>query len=274
MLLPHASLSPLEAILLGLVQGLTEFLPVSSSGHLVLAQRLLNVRESGILLEIALHTGTLFAVVVALRRDLVRIVQDLIAALAACPRKGLGALRRASPLGWLIVATLPAAIAGLLLRKQVEAAFESPRAAAGFLILTGVILLATRFRPRAVRPMNASRAFIMGLAQAVSLLPGVSRSGSTTSAGMLAGVAPPEALRFSFLMSVPAILGSIIVSLPDWSKSVEASSLPVLTLGTAMSFLAGLAAIAWLMRIVAHGRFHWFGVYCLIVGLAGVFLLG
>jgi undecaprenyl-diphosphatase len=268
------AVSPAAAILLGLIQGLTEFLPVSSSGHLVLAQALMHVREQGILLEVVLHAGTLGAVIVALRRDLWQIVREALIAAAAVPRDGVRALAGARGAGLLILATLPAAIAGLALRGSIESAFEDPRATAACLVVTGLILLATRWLHARPRPLGGPLALVMGLAQAVSLLPGISRSGSTVSAGLMAGAAPRDAVRFSFLMSVPAVLGSLVVGLSEAIHTPGTHAWAALALGFATAFVAGLVAIALMMRIVARGRFYLFGIYCLLVGIAGWIWLG
>lgn len=264
--------SPLIALLLGLIQGLTEFLPISSSGHLVLAQTLLDVRQPGIVIEVVLHAATLLAVIVALRREVARVVADAWLALRALPREGWGALRRARYAGWLLLGTVPAALAGLTLEGPIEAAFERPATAAACLLVTGLFLLATRWA-RERRPLGGRLSFGIGLAQAVSLLPGISRSGATVSAGLFLGAAPGEAVRFSFLLSIPAILGSVVLALPDLAAASEGQGLAFLGIGFVAAFLAGLAAIAWMLRLVARGKLHWFGVYCLLAGGAALWLL-
>jgi undecaprenyl-diphosphatase len=273
-LIPTLAVSPAVAALLGLIQGLTEFLPVSSSGHLVLAQALMHVREQGILLEIVLHVGTLAAVIVALRRDLWQIARDALLALSAVPRDGLRALAGARDAGLLLLATLPAALVGLALRGAIESAFESPRATAACLVVTGLILLATRWLHARPRPLGGRIALVMGLAQAVSLLPGISRSGSTVSAGLMAGAEPRQAVRFSFLMSVPAVLGSFVLGLSEGLHTTGAHAWPSLLLGFMTAFVAGLVAIALVMKVVERGRFYLFGFYCLVVGIAGWLWLG
>jgi undecaprenyl-diphosphatase len=273
-LIPILAISPAAALFLGLLQGLTEFLPVSSSGHLVLAQALMHVREQGILLEIVLHAGTLVAVCVALRCDLWQIVREAALAVAAVPRRGVRALAGARGVGLLALATLPAAVAGLGLRDTVESVFENPRATAGCLVVTGLILLATRWLHSRPRPLGWRLALLMGLAQVLSLLPGISRSGSTMSAGLMGGAAPREAVRFSFLMSVPAVLGSLVLSLPEGVRTMGVHAWPALALGFVASSVAGLVAIALVMRIVTRGRFYVFGIYCLLVGIAGWLWLG
>lgn len=266
--------SPLIGILLGLIQGLTEFLPVSSSGHLVLAQELLGAPRPGIALEIVLHAATLLAVLWTLRLEVAAVAGEAWGALAGLPRRGPAALREARGVWLLILATIPAALAGLLLRGGIEAAFESPRAAAGCLVVTGLLLLATRRLRLRPRELGGRPALAMGLAQALALLPGISRSGWTVGAGLILGVASAKAVRFSFLMSVPAVLGSLILTLPDVVRDAGGHGSLFLAAAFLAAFLSGVAAIRWMLRIVARGRLHYFGFYCLAAGIAGWVLLG
>jgi len=259
--------SPLIGILLGLIQGLTEFLPVSSSGHLVLAQELLGAPRPGIALEIVLHAATLLAVLWTLRLEVAAVAGEAWGALAGLPRRGPAALREARGVWLLILATIPAALAGLLLRGGIEAAFESPRAAAGCLVVTGLLLLATRRLRLRPRELGGRPALAMGLAQALALLPGI-------GAGLILGVAPAKAVRFSFLMSVPAVLGSLILTLPDVARDAGGHGSLFLAAAFLAAFLSGVAAIRWMLRIVARGRLHYFGFYCLAAGIAGWVLLG
>jgi len=262
------------AALLGLIQGLTEFLPVSSSGHLVIAQALLRARSPGITLEIVLHAGTLCAVVVAYRKDLFRLLVDALGALRDAPHQGWSALRRARELGWLVLATVPAALAGLALQDRVEAVFERPRVTALLLCVTGLLLLATHAVRRRRGELGVGRVIAMGLMQAVSLLPGISRCGATLSGGLFAGGRPEAVVRFSFLMSVPAILGSLVVHLRELAAASEGGGWLSYAVGFAVAFVCGLLAIRVLLRTVARGRLYLFGIYCLVVGLGGWFWLG
>jgi undecaprenyl-diphosphatase len=256
-----------EAILLGLLQGLTEFLPVSSSGHLVLAQELLRAPQPGITLEITLHAGTLLAVLFAYRRDVATLVRDGVGALRGVAHDGWSALRQAREIGWLLLASIPAGLAGILLDRPIEAAFERPPAAAAFLLVTGVMLLATRWLRRGTRPVGSRSALAMGMAQAISLLPGISRSGATITGGLAVGAQAGRVVRFSFLMSIPAILGSLLVNLPELTALRGSAELGAHGAGFLVAFLSGLVAIRLLVTVVARGRLHLFGVYCLVAGL-------
>jgi len=263
--------SLLATLLLGLLQGLTEFLPISSSGHLVLAQTVLDAPTKGIVLEVILHAGTLLAVLVAFRRDLWTMLSD--GAIYLRRPRGVTAPEGVQELGRLVLATLPIVVVGVLGRAAIEDVFENPRAAAFCLLVTGLLLLATRFAPARGRRPNAGIALIMGLMQVVSLLPGISRSGATISGGMLAGGEPRATARFSFLMSVPAILGSVVIELPNLLSGWTRGALLTYGAGFALAFLSGLAAISLLLRVVGQGRFFLFGIYCLVLGLVGIILL-
>ncbi|MCK4305609.1 MAG: undecaprenyl-diphosphate phosphatase [Candidatus Eisenbacteria sp.] len=259
--------SILIALLLGLLQGLTEFLPISSSGHLVLAQELLRAPAPGIAVEVILHAGTLLAVLVTYRRDLWGMVRGLPEVLrprfAPACRLSVGT-REA---GLLILATLPVVLAGLLWRGSIEDAFDSPSVASSMLVVTGILLLSTKFaKPQAMGP-NAMIALIMGAMQVLSLLPGISRSGATISGGLFAGGDPKQMARFSFLMSVPAILGSLVLQLPELAASWRGGLMLPYAAGFFMAFLSGLVAIRILLRLVARGRFFVFGIYCILAGL-------
>ena len=253
-----------EAAVLGLVQGLSEFLPVSSSGHLVLGQALLGTRTGGITFEVLVHFGTLLAVLTALH--------DRVRALVT------GCLRGRSDARWtvllLALATVPAAAVGFLFEGAIEATFADPRAACGWLILTGAVLFSTRFASGRRIQLDLPDAVAIGLAQAFAILPGVSRSGMTISAGLWRGVDAREAAVFSFLLSVPVILGATAVKVsalvahpPAWEALVP------LLVGTVAAYVAGVVAIRWLLAILRGGRLDRFAYYCWAVGILGLGLL-
>ncbi len=255
-------MKPLTVLVLSVVQALTEFLPVSSSGHLVLFGRLLpgGAETPGIALEVVLHLGTLLAVVFYYRRD--------IAAIARGASRGeRGSIRM---LLLLALASVPAALAGLLLKGAVERAFEAPALVTGLLALNGLVLLAAGL-PRAggsrTRTHGVFTALAGGLAQAAAVLPGISRSGSTISAMCAAGLPRREAARFSFLMSVPAVAGAGLLEAGSMG-SVRAGDLPLLAMGCIVSAAAGYFALKGLIGILGRGRLWVFGVYCLVA--AGV----
>ncbi len=258
-----------EAVLLGLLQGLTEFLPVSSSGHLALAQTAFGWSAPGLLLEVVVHAATVIAVCVVLRReffDLVRGTFDLV--------RGRFQTDQARLVGLLVLGTLPIAVVGLTLRDQVREAFDRPEIAAIGLLVTGCMLLLVRFARDRDRPIGPAVALAIGMAQALAILPGISRSGSTIVMAMLLGVASRRAFTFSFLLSIPAILGATILVLP---KAIGANTTPGLlglcvTAGVA-AFVSGVVALRLLRGLVRAGRLALFAPYCLALGVLALALL-
>lgn len=251
-------MTPLEAIVLGLVQGLTEFLPVSSSGHLLLTQEVMHVQTPGIVLEVTVHVATALSVIVYFRRDLWRTIVEFV---KGGPGRNL-ALR-------IVLASVPAVVVYKLAKDPLERALESPLVAAICLCVTGVVLLATRWaRYREEFTPGWGHAVIVGFAQAVAILPGISRSGSTIAAGLFLGDDPDRAARFSFLMSVPVILGAGLLQTRDLvsgEQPLPADWMPFVLAGVA-AFVSGLAAIHALVLLVAKGRLYAFAPYCLLVG--------
>jgi undecaprenyl-diphosphatase len=250
-----------DALVLGLVQGLTEFLPISSSGHLVLTQEVLGIQEPGAAIEIAVHMGTLLSVLVYYRRDIAEITRDVF--------RGGPTAR----LGWMVVVgTIPAILVGLFLKDEIEAVFDSPRWAAGGLLATGAFLaLTAKARKRPMDP-GFGYALLVGCAQAVAILPGISRSGSTIGTGMFVGDDPVRAARFSFLLSMPAILGASVLLLADGNGNGSTGAAMLVVAG-AVAFASGLAAIAFLIKLLGQGRLAWFAPYCLLVGAVAWFVL-
>jgi undecaprenyl-diphosphatase len=255
-----------EAILLAVLQGLTEFLPVSSSAHLALARALLGFRPPGVTLEVALHAGTLVALVLYFRRDVAWLL-DGLRALAG--RRG-GEREALRWVGWILVGSVPAGIAGLLWADRVEVAFRDPVLVAALLVLTGLVLLSTRFLPAASRRLSGRIAILVGLAQAASLLPGISRSGWTIAAGLALGLRAEEAARFSFLLAIPAVAGAVLFSIKDLGGAVASGWGLSLAAGFVVAAGVGYAAIAFLLGLLRRGRFADFGFYCLAVGVAAL----
>ncbi len=246
-----------------MVQGLTEFLPVSSSGHLVLAQKYLGIDAPGIVVEVALHVATALAVLIYFRRRLGAIFT------AAVGGKG-GWLRF---VGLIVVASLPAAAVGLALEGRIELLFESTRAVGAALLFTGAVLAASsliRRRDAKLAELGFAAALAVGAAQALAITPGVSRSGMTIVAGLLVGLAGSEAAAFSFLLSVPAILGAAALE----ATKIEGfqGNWPGLATAFGVAFVAGLAAIYVVLSSLRGRGFGWFGAYCAALGLAALLL--
>lgn len=251
----------LNMLLLAAVQGLTEFLPVSSSGHLVLFQHFLGVREGDVFFDIVLHVGTLGSVLVVYRREILRLLK--------CDRAALGYLAS------LAVGTMPAVVFGLAFKSQIEGLFLSPLFAAGGLVFTAGVLFSTRLAPSGdplgepwePRAPAMGRSFLIGLAQVFAILPGISRSGSTIAAALWTGLPRAEAARFSFLLSIPAVGGALVLQLLDGYSADGAETLK-LALAGITAFAVGLVAIKWTALAVVQAHFWKFGFYCLLVGAA------
>jgi len=259
--------SPLEALFLGLLQGATEFLPVSSSGHLVLLQALMGVSDRGVGFEVLLHVATLLAVVICLRRDVAGLFRGAFSVLRRGfrpPAEGWGENERLALA--VIVGTVPAAAAGLALQSKIEAAFGRPDWTAGFLLVTGVVLLATRAAKRESRGVGPAEGLLIGVAQAAALLPGISRSGFTIAAALFLGVRRDEAVRFSFLLALPAIAGAFALELASGAAGFFEAQRVVSAVGFAGALASGCLAIVVLLRAVRRGRFELFGLYCLVAG--------
>ena len=251
----------LSALLLGIIQGLTEFLPVSSSGHLELAKVVLGdtVPQEGLLLTIVLHTATAMSTIYVFRKDIGVIF------------KGLLEFQKNE--SWtfallILISMLPAAGVGLFLEDQIAQLFE------GNLILVGTALILTALLLRIAdrkavegRPLSSKNAAIIGVAQAIAILPGISRSGTTIATAVLLGVEREKAARFSFLMVIPLILGSMLKRILDMDLApVEAAFLP-LAIGFFAAFITGVVACRWMIALVKRSQLSYFALYCLLVGL-------
>ncbi|MCB9357090.1 MAG: undecaprenyl-diphosphate phosphatase [Calditrichaeota bacterium] len=255
-----------EAILLGLAQGLTEFLPVSSSGHLVVLQHVLGFREPLLTFDIMVHLGTLLAVLIYYRSKLLNLSLGL-----------LGPKRTAAMRTILLVAiaTVPAVVFGLLLKDKIEHAFGNPLFVALMWMAFGIVAIASArwtMGRRDFESLKFGEAVLIGCAQAVAILPGVSRSGSTIIAGMTRKLRPAAAADFSFLLAIPAIGGAGILQLKDADMSGIASD-PAIMAGAAVSFLVGYAAIALLLRLLGRGIIRPFGIYCVSVSAITLIML-
>jgi undecaprenyl-diphosphatase len=260
-------LSLVDALILGLLQGATEFLPVSSSGHLVLAEALMKLESSGVGFEVLVHSATLLAVLICLRRDVAGLIRGFFRGLARGYRGGPAGRSDEESLALAVIAgTVPAAVASVLFSSKVETAFGRPDWTAAFLLVTGVVLLATRFARREGATLGTKTGFLIGVAQAMALFPGISRSGFTIAAAIFLGLPRREAVRFSFLLAIPAIGGAFLFTIASGpSQILEVPAAPSATAFIA-SFAAGCVAILLLFKAVRRGRFELFGFYCLLAG--------
>jgi len=252
----------LHALLLGLLQGLTEFLPVSSSGHLVLAQAFLpGFDQPGVLFDVLLHLGTMGAVLIYFRND--------VKMLLAAPFSSAPDMKSYRRLFWLIIlGSVPTAVIGLSFKDFFESLFHDYRKAAYMLIVTGFLLFfSERFRRggREEEQLTAGDALLAGVVQGGAIIPGISRSGSTIAALLLRGVDGETAARFSFLLALPAVGGAALLSLRDLEALAE-GMIPIYLAGTAVSFVAGLFSIHFLMAVIRKKRLYLFSLYCWAVG--------
>lgn len=271
-------MSPLEAASLGAIQGLTEFLPISSSGHLVIFQHLLGMREPELTFDIMVHAGTLGAITVVFLQEIATLL-----------RRGLpGVWRQAAHrqiwLGgpwspermvmWIIIASIPTAIIGVAGKDTFEVWFGSPTVVGAMLIATGVLLFLTRHTARRQhgRPgMHGWQALGIGAVQGIAVIPGISRSGSTISAGLLLGVERQLAATFSFLASVPATVGAVAVALPDLA-SAQPAEWTACGIGTLIAFGTGYISLRWLLGVIRRGKLHRFAYYCWAAGALALIL--
>ena len=265
-----------ESILLGLLQGLTEFLPVSSSGHLELGKALFGIEDGGLMFTVLVHGATALSTVVVFRKDILKITVDLFA------NSPDGAQARRFT-GWILLSMIPVAVVGFTARDYLEAHATGNTALVGAALLCTSALLwfahrkhaqfAARTDQNEHRLLSIRPAVMMGLAQAVAVIPGISRSGATISTGLLLGLSPATAARFSFLMVLPPILGATLLEVKALlaAPAVEASSAlisspAVLALGAAAAFFSGLWACSWMMRGLVRGGLKVFAVYCAAAG--------
>jgi undecaprenyl-diphosphatase len=260
----------IQAFILGIVQGLTEFLPISSSAHLVIVPALFHwdiPEQQAFIFDVLVQLGTLLAVIIYFWRDLLNIVQAIFQGLKE--KKPFASSQ--ALLGWyIILATIPAGILGLLIKDQVEKAFSSTLMTGIFLLVTAALLTLGEYfgkRTRSLDQITWMDALIIGVFQAISIFPGVSRSGSTITGGMLKSFDRTAAARFAFLMSIPILLAAGVLALKDLSLVSDfASQIPALIVGFVTAALVGYLAIRWLLGYLTHRSLYIFAVYCLIVG--------
>lgn len=254
-----------EAVFLGALQGVTEFFPVSSSGHLVVGQTLLGLEIPGVQFEVAVHVATLFSVLVIYRGRLIALLYGTV-------RRDRDAWRY---VGLLAVATLPAAIVGVLFGDAIEGLFESPFVPATAFLVTGAILWSTRRVVGREAPALGDWktpgwgvALLIGLAQAFALVPGISRSGTTVAMALCLGVAAEEAAAFSFLMAIPAIAGAAVLQMPAIASQGLTLSGTALAAGSIVAAITGILAIKGFVAVLARRAFHRFAIYCWAIGVA------
>ena len=251
----------LEAILLGIIQGLTEFLPVSSSGHLELAKELLNIsaKEQSLLMTISLHAATALSTVFIFRNDIKEIAKGLLS--FTWNKEFQFSLK-------IVLSMIPAALVGLFFENEIEQLFNGKiLLVGGMLIVTGLLLFLADKSKKTQRKVSFMNAFLIGISQAIAILPGISRSGATISTSVLLGTDREKAARFSFLMVVPLILGKMTKDILSGEISHENTNLIPLLIGFSAAFFTGLIACKWMIRLVKNSQLKYFAYYCFIVGL-------
>ena len=248
------------AVLLGVVQGLTEFLPISSSGHLRLVAAIFGIAEPQTVFDVCVHAGTLGAVVAVYRKEVWAVITALLRPSWKSHAFRLGV--------YMLVGTVPAGLVGVLFGELFETQFASVNTVGMFLIINGAILQASRGRGQTGRDLESITlrdAIIIGLAQSFALFRGISRSGTTITTALVIGVKRDAAAAFSFLLSIPAISGAVILKTSDALQAPEMATTPLL-IGTVAAALSGYVALTYLVRLVRSGQFHQFGWYCWLAG--------
>lgn len=254
-----------DAILLGIIQGFTEFLPVSSSGHLEIGKAILgdtSVPEESLLFTVVLHFATALSTLVVFRKDVIEIIGGLL------------------KFQWneetqftvkILISMLPAVVIGLLFEEQLEALFGGSIAFVGaMLLVTAVLLWLADKSKNTGKPVTKKDAFIIGISQAIAMLPGISRSGATISTSVLLGNDKGKAARFSFLMVVPLIIGKIAKDILSGDLAAESANFTTLGLGFIAAFICGLIACTWMITLVKKSKLRYFAIYCVVVGLIAI----
>ena len=249
----------IEIVFLGIIQGLTEFLPVSSSGHLVLGQYFLGIKSPGNSLEILFHIGTLGSVVFVFFND----IKDIILKIDKKPTRKL--------LIFISVATLPAMIIGFLFRHDINRLFENINSVGYAFCITGLILVFSSLSKKKNVKYTFASSILIGLAQAVAIIPGISRSGFTITASLLLGISPKKSAKFSFLISMPIIFGAGLLGAID-IQNENLFTLSTILAAFLSSFLVGILALKILLKILEQGKFYFFGIYCICIGIISILI--
>ncbi len=259
-------MSEIDALILGIIQGLTEFLPVSSSGHLEIGKVILgdnSIPSESLLFTVVVHFATALSTLIVFRKD----VADIF--------KGLFQFNKNEETMFslkIIISMIPAALVGVFFDKEIEALFGGSILLVGFMLLITALLLYLADKAKDTKkPVSYSNAFIIGISQAIAILPGISRSGATISTSVLLGNDKGKAARFSFLMVVPLILGKIAKDVLSGDLFESATEPSILIIGFISAFIAGIAACTWMISIVKNSKLSYFAIYCFIVGVIAIY---
>ncbi|GAB1308749.1 undecaprenyl-diphosphate phosphatase [Urechidicola sp. KH5] len=258
-------MSYIEALILGVIQGLTEFLPVSSSGHIELAEAILGdhaLPQESLTFTVVLHFATALSTIVIFRKEIAQIF------------KGLFQFKWNEETSFsfrILLSMIPAAVVGFLFEEQLEMLFSSQILLVGFmLIITALLLLLADRAQNTERKVSFFSAFIIGVSQAIAMLPGISRSGATISTAVLLGIDRTKAARFSFLMVVPLIFGKVAKDILGGEISFEGSQIGILSVGFVAAFVSGLLACTWMISLVKRSKLSYFSIYCAVVGFIAI----
>ena len=268
-------MTPLSAAILAIIQGLTEFLPVSSSGHLVLGEALLGSHSFGnsIAFELVVHLGTFLAVLVVFWQDILHLGKVFFV-LILKPGSWSTEYRNNNDFRTcilMLIAMLPAGVVGLLLRDQISELFSQPFMVSLALLFTGSILISTKYFKKSDKQIDVKKALLIGFAQALALVPGISRSGSTISMALGLGVKQEQAARFSFIMVLPLIIAATFLEFLDLAKvGISSDEVVILLIGLVISFVVGIFSLRWLLELLKRGKFHYFAWYCFTIAIIGL----
>lgn len=255
----------IDAIILGIIQGLTEFLPVSSSGHLELGKAILgdnSVPEERLLFTVVLHFATALSTIVVFRKDILDIIKGILKFQWNDDMQFLAKI---------VISMLPAVVVGLFFEAQLEALFGGNILLVGcMLIITALLLFLADKAKDTQKKVSFSNAFVIGISQAIAMLPGISRSGATISTSVLLGNDKTKAARFSFLMVVPLIFGKIAKDILSGDISTDSQNITALSVGFIAAFVAGLFACTWMIALVKKSKLSYFAIYCVIVGIIAI----
>lgn len=255
----------LQAIVYGIIQGLTEFLPVSSSGHLEIAKAIFGdgkVPEESMMMTVVLHAATALSTIVIFRKDIAQIFKGLLQ--FKNNEETLFSIK-------IVLSMIPAAAVGVLFEEEIDAFFTGDvLMVGGMLLITGLLLLLADKAKKTDKKVGFASSIIVGVAQAIAIMPGISRSGATISTSVLLGIDRSAAARFSFLMVVPLILGKMAKDILSGDLAASAVNLPELGVGFIAAFVSGLIACKWMIALVKQSKLTYFSIYCFIVGLIAI----
>ena len=267
-----------QAIILGVLQGVTEFFPISSSGHLVLMQKLFGINDNVLLIDISVHFGTLLAVITVFRKSIIELIRSCLAGIRSIINGGISipeaynSSNEIRTVTGIIIGTIPAVLVGFTMKEYIEKIFHSAISVFAALFFTGCVLFVTFFIKTKDRRIGVANGFIIGLSQALAIMPGISRSGMTISTALFLGIKREEAGEFSFLLSIPAVLGATVLGVNDLLTAGNIDFFwEAALIGIACAFFSGWISLVLLMKVVKRGKIGYFGYYCLAVAFPAEF---